>query len=207
MTDAAVKQTILTVDGVTVEMSDTAAQIVQRHQNRLETDLKAANDKLVAQATEAVQAKDAAEKAALKAKTDIEAKDAEIVTLKKQLQDAQVTPAKLDELVKDRDDVVTKAKAVLGDALVKDGKSNAEMRRQVVDHKLGEVAKDWTDEQVKASFDTLTAGAAANTTDTSRLISAAFSGKPVGGPSAQTAKMYDAYSQRISNAWRGPEAK
>lgn len=144
MTTATLKT--MTVDGIAVEMTDTAVQVVNK--------ALANNEKAIADsAKELTDAKAEVEKL----KKDIEAKDAEIATLKKQAEDGKITPDKLDALVSDRATVIGKAKAMLGDKLVSDGKTDAEIRRQVVDAKLGEVAKDWSDEAVTASFNTLSA--------------------------------------------------
>jgi hypothetical protein len=44
----------------------------------------------------------------------------------------------------------------IGDKLVVDGKSIHEVRKQVVDAKLAAIAKDYTEDQVKIAFDSLT---------------------------------------------------
>lgn len=150
-----------TIDGISVEMSDTAIQVVDRQ-------LKALND-TVADLTKRLTDAEAAkaklqqekEEEAAKAKKEAETKDAEIATLRKQVEDAAVTPEKLDAMVADRAEIAAKAKFVMGDkasSLIVDGKSVADIRKQVVLAKIGDAAKDWNDEQIKVSFDTLTAG-------------------------------------------------
>ena len=76
---------------------------------------------------------------------------------KKDLDDSKVTPAQLDQWVKDRSDMLTKAKAILGDALVVEGKSDDEIRKQVVLAHVGDAAKDWDAGQLKTSFISITA--------------------------------------------------
>lgn len=194
----------VTVDGISCQMTDTAAQVVEKAMRTaderisdLEKQLKASQDALAKAQTDAVAAADTSKKA-------IETKDAELVTVKKQLEDAKLSPAKLDELVKDRQIVAGKAKAVLGDKLVVDGKTDDEIRRQVVESKLGDACKGWTPEQVKASFDTLTADIKDNgsaITDTARAFS-----QP--GHHTQDAKnkSYAGYDKKLGDRWKGQQA-
>lgn len=201
-TDAKQLKTI-TVDGISCEMSDVAAQVVQKRVADLESSVRDRDDRITALQTDAVKAKEAADAAAAEAKKQIETKDAEIATLKKQVEDAKVTPAKLDEMVKTRDAIAKKAAAVLGkDADLKD-KTDVEIRRMVVDKKLGEAAKGWNDDQVKASFDTLTADIKTDgaTNDASSAMARAFSGPPQTQDAALD-KSRKAYLDRISNGWK-----
>lgn len=135
-------KTIL-IDGNSVEVSDAAEIAVKGLMAKLadaEKKLTEAEEKAKQEAEEK-DAKDAA----------IATKDAEITDLKAKLAAAE-SPAALDAALKDREAVVSKARAILGDKLVVDGKTTAEIRKQVVDAKLGDTAKDWTDAQVDASF-------------------------------------------------------
>lgn len=88
--------------------------------------------------------------------------DAKVVTLEKQLADAALTPAKLRDAAKAYAATVDKAKA-LG-VTVTDAMDEAAIQRAVVSAKLGDAAKDWSDEQVAASFSTLAAGVKASDT-------------------------------------------
>jgi hypothetical protein len=92
-----------------------------------------------------------------KVTTESATKDAKIATLEKQLKDAELTPAKLDELVKDRHATIDKAKAILPSVVV-EGKTLDEIMAQAVTSKLGDQAAKWDVGQIKVSFDTLTAG-------------------------------------------------
>lgn len=131
----------LTIDGLKVpNVSDEAeAAIVklQADSAKLTTDLSASQAK-VAELT-----------------TGLATKDAEIATLKQQVADAAITPAKLRDAAKGYAIVCDKAKA-LGVQIAQDA-DEAAIRRAVVDAKLGDAAKGWTDEQVSISFATLTA--------------------------------------------------
>ncbi len=133
----------LTIDGLKVpNVSDEAeAAIVklQADSAKLTTDLSASQAK-VAELT-----------------TGLATKDAEIATLKQQVADAAITPAKLRDAAKGYAIVCDKAKA-LGVQIAQDA-DEAAIRRAVVDAKLGDAAKGWTDDQVSISFDTLTVDA------------------------------------------------
>jgi hypothetical protein len=203
----------LQVDGITCEMSDTAVEVVQRALKVLAD----ANAELVKKKGETQAEFEAREKAAgdsiAKLTTEGATKDAQIATLTKQLADAAVTPAKLDALVADRKVVADKAKACMGDkasVLVIDGKSDNEIRAQVVKAKLGDAANGWSEDQVKVSFDTLTAGI-----DLSKITPASshrpggfqdqarmFSTAPQMTSDAEAAA--DRRDQRARDAWKGP---
>lgn len=136
----------LIVDGITISLDDTAFQVIQK----LQTDTAA---KLGASAKELTDA----QTALATARTEIATLTATNATLKQQVADAAMTPAKMDAAVRARATVVDAARKALP-AVVVDNKTDAEIRRQVVDARLGDAAKGWSDEMVTASFGTLTAG-------------------------------------------------
>ena len=173
----------LTIDGVEIEIPDTAAAIVKRA-------LKDAETKLA----DATREKDEAEKDGKEAKDAVAARDAEIATLKTQLDEAR-DPARIDQAVKDRALVIDKAKALMPKVTI-DGKSDADVRRQVVDAKLGDTAKGWTDDQVAASFAALAASAPKPGNATARALGDA---KPAGPSDA-----YANYVKRLTDAHRHP---
>ena len=149
------------VDGVSIEMPDTAVQIVKRALADRDTKLRALDEgfeQFKKKKKEEEEMEDRATKdAAAKLTTELATKDAEIAKLKKDLDDSKVTPAQLDQWVKDRSEMLTKAKAILGDALVVEGKSDDEIRKQVVLAHVGDAAKDWDAGQLKTSFISITA--------------------------------------------------
>ena len=189
----------MTVDGVTCEMSDTAIEVVTRA-------LKNANDafnfeKKKAESEEEKKKKvekDSGE-AIAKLTTELSTRDAKIVTLEAQLKDSALTPDKLDAMVKDRQVVADKAKHLLPNVIV-DGKSVDDIMKQVVDARLGANAKDWKPEQIKISFDTLTADIQANDAG-SQQVRQAFSAPPA-NVIADSEKRYDNYDSKISQAWK-----
>jgi len=178
----------IVLDGITVSVSDTAAQVIAKYQRDAESKAKTDEDRIKELEDELAALKEKAQK-------DVETKDAEIATLLAQLEEAKMTPEKLDQAVKDRAMVIDSAKALLSTVVV-DGKSEAEIRRQVVDAKLGERAKGWTDEQIAASFSTLAGGSTAT-----RDYANAFKTNLVHVADAD--KAYQAYLDRTSNAWKG----
>lgn len=198
--------TIIDVDGVKVSMDDTSAAIVNRYIRSLSDQLeavKASNQKALADAGKKVEE---LEQENEKLKKEKEANDAKVVTLESQVKDAAITPAKLDQLVKDRALVVGKAKVVVGDKLVIDGKTDGEIKRQVVDAKLGDAAKGWSDEAIAASFDTLTAGIKSDDSNNHGIdrMRDAFASPHNGNDGKDS---YGFYDSNISNAWKGEQLK
>lgn len=131
----AVKKIVL--DGLQVDLSD--ADAVAAAISKLQTDMAVV-----------VTAKDAAETKLAEAQTSIAAKDAEIVTLKKAVEDAKVTPQQMRDAAKAYALVCDKAKA-LGVQFAEDASADTIMKA-VVDAKMGDLAKDWSADQVAASF-------------------------------------------------------
>jgi hypothetical protein len=191
----------LLVDGITCEMSDTAVEVVQRA-------LKNASDafnfekKKGEEAEEEVKKakKDSGEQIA-KLTTEVANRDAEIVTLKKQVADSALTPDKLDALVKDRQAVADKAKIILPTVVI-DGKSVEDIMKQVVDSRLGDKAKGWDANLIRASFDTLTASVQAADTDGVQRTARAFSQPLDSNAAVKRDAMYDKRDSDLSNAWK-----
>jgi hypothetical protein len=143
------------VDGISVEMEERDVQVVERRIANLQSEVAAAQAALATAQTTAQNDVATARTETANAKAEVQTKLAEIATLQKQLGDAKLTPAQIDKMVSDRAATVTRAKAIIGDALVVDGKTDADMRRQVVSAKMGDTAKDWSDDMINASFNTL----------------------------------------------------
>ena len=109
-------------------------------------------------------------------KATVATKDGEIKALEVKVADAAITPEKLQQMVDARTALVTVAKAVFP-AIVTDGKTEAQIKREVVDSKL----KDVTDAELDGAFKVLTAdvkpasatvhniGAALNVGDADRI--------------------------------------
>lgn len=152
----------LVIDGITVEVGDgNATEVIQKHIRELSDKLTAAQGQVAAATTTHAAAITAKDGEIAKLTTDLAGATAKVTTLEQQVKDAALTPQKLDALVADRAVVAVKAKVAMGDkasTLIVDGKTDDEIRKQVVDAKLGDLAKGWTPEQIKISFDSLTAG-------------------------------------------------
>lgn len=206
-----VMKTIL-VDGVSVEFTtDQSAQIVQRALDASAKSLKDANEfaEKLKKEKEEKEAKDAATITTLS--TTADGLKAENETLKKTVEDGKLTPAKLDQLVADRAVVSGKAKVIMGDKLVVDGKTDSEIRRQVVDFKLADMAKGWSDEQVLISFNTITADVKAGDSTAVRDARQAFSTQPSHhyAHDAASDKRDEAFDKRnttMGDAWKNPGA-
>lgn len=119
-----------------------------------------------------------------------------------------MTPEKLEAMVRDRSTMIGKAKVLLP-SVVLDGKTDADIRRQIVDAKMGDKAKGWPDDQVRISFDTLAAMvddsavshvAGSNLNDVARSFSSAT---PAHG-SMTVDQAYDKRIERLQNAWKTP---
>lgn len=126
----------LMVDGLSVELADKDAQIVQRAMDSL--------NKQIADL----------QTAAGEHKATIATKDSEIGTLKvdlKKAQDAALKPEDVDKLVADRSALIATVKLIDGKIEIKG--TDAELRRAAVKAKLGdEMVKDASDAEVSGMF-------------------------------------------------------
>ena len=128
-------------DGVSIEVTDQGAQVIEKLQKQLSDSHKSIED-LKAEQQKAMSDKD----------KELGEKDAEIEKLK----DSQIDPAKLDQMAADRAEVVAAAKK-LADSIDTKGLSDADIRRAAVAAKLGDAkVKDKNDDYVSGLFDHLT---------------------------------------------------
>jgi hypothetical protein len=190
----------ITVDGIQVTLEDKDAQIIERAISKFVADLTAAQTALATTQTDSANTVTASQTALATIKTESANKDAEIVTLKKQLGDAKITPDDLDRMVTDRVATIERAKAIVGDALEVKGKTIADMRKQVVLSKLGDAAKDWNDDMITASFNTLSVVPDANGTGGLNHVIGVLQNNDTGGNTV--AKAYNDYNNDISNRWK-----
>lgn len=167
--DGEPKMHILVIDGLQVtEVSDQAKAAIEKLQGqltKLQTD-KAAADTKVGELTATVSTK-----------------DGEIAALEQKLKDAEVSPAKLEQLAADRATLINQAKTLVPN-VVTDGKTDAEIRKAVVEDKLGDAAKDLDDGAVAGAFkafakdapgtdpvrDALSSGVRTNTNDSGASV-------------------------------------
>jgi hypothetical protein len=138
--------TVKTIDGVQIELEDKDGQILDRYLGSLQSKL-ADNEKKVGELT--------AQLATLG--KSIEGKDGEIVGLNKKLADAEWTPQKRDQSIRESMEVFDRARCVLGDKLVTDGKTDIQIKREVVAAEIGdEDAKAMSDEAINGVFRAVT---------------------------------------------------
>jgi hypothetical protein len=136
---------IIIVDGLNVEVTEDAERAIVKLQGQL-ADSKAAADKAGTDVA--------------KLTTDNAALTADKAKLEQQLKDAELTPAKLQDAAKAYAATVDKAKKLAPSLSIADEMDEPAIRRAVVAARLGDAAKDWSDDQVAISFDTLAAQAA-----------------------------------------------
>jgi hypothetical protein len=173
----------------------------ERHIAKLASELATAQSVLAAAQSTAQtdSAKAATEIANITA--TVAAKDAEIVTLKKQVTDATMTPQKIAQAARARSAVEQRAKALFDSVVLTDDKSDADIRRQVVNAKMGEAAKEWTDDMVTASFNTLTVTHDSSGTGGLNQVVGLLRDNDFGGGD-QKAKSYTEYNTGIENRWK-----
>lgn len=199
------------IDGVSVEVSDTAAQLVQKVQTALgDATAKAlATDARLTQAVadhgKAIEAKDAALTAAKVAHDEaLKLKDAAITDLTAKLTAAD---ANLDDRIVERQAVVDAAARVAGKALDGKGKTTAAVRREAIVARLGDsFAKDRSDETVKVQFDALVAALPAATTADGRsgdpIVDTMRTAPGTAGGAAHVVA-HDKYVADLTSAWKG----
>lgn len=132
---------IILVDGLQLDISN--VDVAEATITKLIADAKASNE-----------AKATAEGAVAQLTADKATLTAEVTDLKAQLDKAKITPAALRDAAKSYADVIGKAKA-LG-VTVADDADELGVKRAVVDAKLGDDAKGWSDEQIAIGFTALT---------------------------------------------------
>lgn len=130
------------------------------------------------------------------AKAKIATLETEKATLTQQLADATLTPEKLRDAAKSYADTQAKAKA-LGVAIT-DSMGEAEIRKAVVDAKMGDAAQGWDEKQIAASFAVLTKDAKVE-----QGAAPSISGSPVNlGDAATLMDQSWAKANDDLNAWR-----
>jgi hypothetical protein len=207
--DTAMELKTITIDGIACQMTDTASVLVQKLQD--EFDLfkkkKKKDDEDDEEEKNKFKKKDAAQDAA------IAVKDKEISDLQAQLKDA-LSPERLHQRVKDLNAVIDRATKIAGKPLKTDGLSDADIRRQVVDGKLGDVAKGWDDNKISAAFDAISVTTTPTKDNNGRGSIAdavrafggpinAFNGHPSGSNDPRDQAYYDSVRE-LQDAWKAP---
>lgn len=139
----------IVLDGVshTVQLEDAAAILVSQLQTKL---------------TDAATALTTAQTQIGTLTASVSTKDGEIAGLTAKLADAAITPAKLDAAVAERAKVIDAAKKIFP-ALVSDGKTLADIRKEAVTHKIADAAT-MADAAIDGAFAALSATVAATDT-------------------------------------------
>jgi hypothetical protein len=178
----------ITFDGLPLEVTDAAEMAITKLQNQLK-DVNAAKDKAEGQVATLT--------------TDKATLEAKVTTLEQQVKDAKLSPAQLRDAAKAFANTLDTAKKLAPNATINDSMDEAAIKRAVVSAKLGDAAKDWTDEQVAVSFDTLAAQSKDSQVDPVRN---ALSGGVVNTADARGEydKARDAQKARLSDAWKQP---
>jgi uncharacterized protein len=190
---------MLMIDGIGIDVEARDAQIIQRYldnQDKKAKDQGGEIDNLKAQIAE-LQAKLAA------AMKSAGAQDGEIAVLKQKVADSTITPALLDKALETRMDVVDRATMFFGDAqkYVWQGKSDAQIRRDVVTARLGDAkAKLLNDDAIEGAFLSLTE---TGTNDGLTRVAQSFSGAPASVRYNDTAaRAYDKRNERLESAYK-----
>lgn len=134
----------ITFDGLPLEVTDAAEAAITKLQNQLK-DVNARAEK--------------AEGDVSTLTTDKAKLEGEKIALEKQLKDAK-DPAALQAAAASRASLVNKAMAV-NPNIVTDGKSDADIRKEIVTGQLGDDAKDFDDAKIEGAFASLTKDAPA----------------------------------------------
>ena len=166
-------------DGISIQVTDQGAQAIEKLQGRV-GELTADNVKMVADHNAAIAKK-----------------DEEIGTLKADLQKAKdASNVDVDKLVADRSALVDTARKIFKDVKV-DGVKDADIRKAVVTHALGEeTVKDSSDAEIAGMFKALAKDAKSDNT-----------GDPVrqalqNRDSKQQVDAQTEYENRIRDAWK-----
>lgn len=194
---------IVDVAGIKLEVPEVAASVIAKVLADGEANVKRLMDALDAANAALADATSKSVTALSEAVAAHEATKAALVEANKKLADGAMTPALLDAAVAARADVIAKAKAVMGATFDAGTKSDAAIRREVVDAKIGDAAKGWSDDNVSAAFVTLTRDAK-SVVDNSTVHrqAAAFDGVNTGDAFAIADKAVETRNARLANAWK-----
>jgi hypothetical protein len=225
MNERALNVKTILVDGLEVQVLDSAAPVIQRTISGLEVkyqtlqdEMKKLQDEFKKKVKEGEDddEEDAKKDAALKAKDkELETKTGEIAALKSQLEDAkkESSPAAIDAKARERAGVIDKANTIMGSRLKTDGMTVSDIRRNVVEAKIGN-CKDWSNDKVEGAFDMLQTNAFSTdrrSVNNNNMVEDAVRvfGRPGQGymsPQETTDKAYSDYDTRISEEWRGKQS-
>lgn len=137
---------VFNLDGVNIQLDEKDGQILERHLSTLTTKLKDAEVTVTSALAKMADLQKA-----------IETRDGEIIGLTKKLADAEWTPEKRDQAIRTSMEIFDRARRVLGDKLITDGKTDIAIKREVVAAEIGdEETKAMSDEAVDGVFRAVT---------------------------------------------------
>lgn len=190
----------LVIDGLSVNVADEqSGSIIEKHIATLSKQLKDQDEEF----DNFKKKKKKDDEEAADAKKMADALTGEVVVLKKQLEDAQVTPEKLDIMVKARAELIDRAKMLVDAKYVFDGKTLDVIRKDAVLAKLGDTAKTMNDGAIEGAFIALTA-ATGKTMGAVTQISDALRSRPHSAPMITDARdqAHEEMVKRQENAWK-----
>jgi hypothetical protein len=197
------------VDGIKLEVPETAAAVIER---TLERSTQAVNDAQT-KFSDAEKRLGELQTQLADSRKETETVKGQVAVLEKQVKDAEITPDKLDTLVKARSAVLDKAKAIVGDKLIVDGKSDMDIRRQTVAIHLGDdaIVKAMSDEAVSGAFMALKAPAGSGQSTTTLADYLSQTAKPTFTGSATRVndagqKAWEDRGRKLRDAWKQPNA-
>jgi len=202
----------LLIDGQAIEFStELAAKHVQDYIANLQKQLADANKKVSGVEEESAAEEEQEAQKRRTAEKDAESLRGEVAALKKQLEDAiaKSSPAAIDKEVKDRTELMLKADAAMEGKADFTGKQPEEIRRIVVQAKMGDAAKDLTDGEVVGAFKAITADLKPRSgTDrlADNLAMLQHGGGNANSPQAIKDAAYEEYTKNLTSAWRSRPA-
>lgn len=165
----------VTIDGIEIKLGEPNVSIVQRG-------LKKLRDQVIALTTEN------------------QTLSGRIAALNKQVKDSNFSDADLDKRVAERQVLVSQAQRVLGDGWQPDGKSAADIRREVVVSKLGDTATGMPDAAIEGAFTAVTAN---DSSSGPRELALALAKPGFGsGPKPNAEKEWEERGRFMREAWK-----
>jgi cation transport regulator ChaB len=187
---------MIVVDGVSIEVPEISAQVVQRALQKLEDDMVKLKEQTKQQVAEATRILN-------ETRAIVDTKEGEVIALKRELAEKELTPQKRDQMVRERLEIVQKASAILGDKYSCDGKTDIEIKRAVIAARHGEqLMRALNDEAITGAFMIMTADSSG--ADGVRTLAHSLSSPDRRPHSAQDAAAiaYEERNKYLQNAWR-----
>lgn len=175
-------------DGLPVEVTDGAEAVI----NKLQGSVTALESRVAD-----------AEKKLGAATADVEAKDGKIAALEQQLADAN-DPAKLAAKVQARAALVADANKFAPTLQIGDAMGDAEIRRAVVEARLGDKAKDMSDAAIEGAFAAL--APATGVDPLKKAIGDSLNVAAIGDAKARAEAARADREKQMKNAWKGQAA-